>query len=478
MAGTAGSLKPKCPICVTAMCQSRQFTCPGCQFVCCKICMRTYVLNSLEPSCMNTDCRRVFSIEILLEQLPDNFRSQYKDHLANIELEKERQRLPDMIAKADNALKLRRLENKISKAKAVVSTLEMDRNFLLANTANNQDPEETRRVFMKKCASETCNGFLTSNYKCRLCEKTTCLHCGVIWESADHQCLQANIDTVNLLKSDTKNCPKCAVPIFRSSGCPQMFCVRCHTAFDWTSLKIINGPIHNPHYFEIMQALALTNQTGAQQPIGLDVPCDIQTQDNLRQLFSARTMFLKGNPSFNSSIQRSLMHLLMYSLPEFMPVERIEQQKNKFRLAFLLSNSVIDEETGEQFPKFDEEQWLYRIKLQQSELLRTKSNHDILQTYLFTMGDLLLKLNSQDPDVRPQDVYNEMNTLRKLVNRSLAKNCKSLGVIRRKVVNHVRAVPMDFPRESTRRGTDCWNLDLITVANRKTGSKSNPLFAS
>jgi len=469
MAGTAGSQKQKCPICVATMCPSRQFICPGCQFICCKICMRTYVLNSLEPSCMNTDCRRVFSIEILLEQLPDNFRSQYKDHLANIELEKERQRLPDMIAKADNALKLRRLEHKISKAKAVVSNLEMDKNILLIN--NNQDPEDTRRAFMKKCASETCNGFLSSNYKCRLCEKTTCLHCGVIRESEDHQCLQANIDTVTLLKSDTKNCPKCAVPIFRSSGCPQMFCVRCHTAFDWTSLKIINGPIHNPHYFEIMHALAQTTQTAGQQPIGQDLPCDIQTQDNLRQIFSARTVFLQGSSSFNSSIQRSLMHLLMYSLPEFMPVERIEHQKNKYRLAFLLSNSVIDDETGEQFPKFDEEEWLYRIKLQQSELLRTKSNHDILQTYLFAMGDLLLKLNSPDPELRPQDVYDEMNTLRKLVNRSLAKNCKSLGVMRRKVVNRVRPITMDFPRSSSRRGIDCWNLDLITVASKQAGKR-------
>ena len=43
-----------------------------------------------------------------------------------------------------------------------------------------------------------------------------------------------------------------AIPIFKISGCNQMFCTNCHVVFDWNTLKIDTGNVHNAHYFDWM----------------------------------------------------------------------------------------------------------------------------------------------------------------------------------------------------------------------------------
>ena len=413
----------ECPVCVGSVCRTRQFTCPGCNYKCCKTCIKSYILNSLEPSCVNPDCRRVFPVEILLEQLPSGFRAQYRDHLANLQLEQERQFLPEFAEVAERNIKLKRINSKIEKCRALLDSLNLERNQILLHS----NDSKTRRQFNKKCASETCNGFLSSAYKCQICEKTTCMDCNVLRET-DHQCRQEDIDTVRLLKSDTKNCPKCAVPIYRSSGCPQMFCVQCHTAFDWNTLRIIDGPIHNPHYFEIQQALA---QDGARVERRVDMPCDEGTQARLIRIFARDNNYRRGNVDKNYAIQRSLLHMMEYSLREFTPELRLQNNRELYRVQFLMSDAVFNEETGEKCQTFTVEDWLRKLKLQQAEIMRTKGNHDILNTYLHTMGDIMLKLH--DNLILPETTYSEMEVLRKIVNKALAKNCYSLGLVRRKI---------------------------------------------
>lgn len=60
-------------------------------------------------------------------------------------------------------------------------------------------------------------------------------------------CNRETYETCKLITKDSKPCPKCKNYINRWTGCDQMFCVICHTCFDWQTLAIMNPlSVHNP----------------------------------------------------------------------------------------------------------------------------------------------------------------------------------------------------------------------------------------
>ena len=113
--------------------------------------------------------------------------------------------------------------------------------------------EDVKKVIIK-CPDINCDGFL-NNYKCIICLKTTCGKCLSIHDKRfgeeynDYGCKLIDIETLKLIRSDSKNCPSCGVVIYRTQGCNQMWCTCCHTGFSWKTGKIETN-IHNPHYFE------------------------------------------------------------------------------------------------------------------------------------------------------------------------------------------------------------------------------------
>ena len=108
------------------------------------------------------------------------------------------------------------------------------------------------------CFKQNCKGFIDEFYKCIVCNFTLCLKCNeMILEIDHHICLDDDINTYNLIKKDSKACPKCKIFIQKISGCNQMFCTNCNTKYNWKTGNIINsGYFHNPHYIE-----ALNNNT-------------------------------------------------------------------------------------------------------------------------------------------------------------------------------------------------------------------------
>jgi hypothetical protein len=142
-------------------------------------------------------------------------------------------------------------------------------------TAANASPIPVPK-FIRSCVNESCNGFLNEDWFCTLCNHSTCKECNCLIKKGSplegsvsttvlplegsvsttleqHTCNPDDVASAKLINTDTKPCPTCKTGIYRISGCNQMWCIQCHTAFDWTTGKI-ETYIHNPHYYEWMRA--------------------------------------------------------------------------------------------------------------------------------------------------------------------------------------------------------------------------------
>ena len=145
--------------------------------------------------------------------------------------------------------------------------------------------EETKQfksaLYGKKCTMNDCRGFLQNNNSCSECGHFVCNNClmdiGVVNKEDEnrntiekikkiHNCDPNVVETIKLLKKETKSCPQCEIPIYKIDGCDQMWCTQCKVAFSWKTGQIVkdNDYIHNPHYFEWMRK---HNRTIARNPL-------------------------------------------------------------------------------------------------------------------------------------------------------------------------------------------------------------------
>ena len=120
---------------------------------------------------------------------------------------------------------------------------------------NDTGPSKNKSKFIHKCPDKDCKGFVSSAYKCGLCNKFTCSKCLEIkddTQDAEHICNEDSIKSAEIIKKNTKACPKCGTRIFKINGCDQMWCTSCNTAFNWATGAIYasKANFHNPHYIE------------------------------------------------------------------------------------------------------------------------------------------------------------------------------------------------------------------------------------
>ena len=81
---------------------------------------------------------------------------------------------------------------------------------------------------------------------------------------------QKNINQQEFVKKETKQCPSCHIPIYKISGCDQMWCTVCKVAFSWRTGARVNGVVHNPHFYQWQR----DNNNGEAPRVAGDNPCE------------------------------------------------------------------------------------------------------------------------------------------------------------------------------------------------------------
>lgn len=334
-------MNQECPICVLKYNKTTRLgiTCPDpqCSFTCCRECIKTYIVTEKnDPKCMS--CSKNFTRMFLQNNFTQQWiKNEFKQTRGNVLFERQQSLIPETMPWVKAETDARKIEKNVEEINAQIRAL----NTRMVSLNNERDgaleairhlrygniPQKEQKKFIVRCPE--CPAFLEKNWKCSACGIKVCKHCrekivipdgfdpsqnidNVViildhddeYEPADnvpiHRCNPDSVAATQMIKNDTKPCPKCGNPIHKIEGCDQMFDPHCGTAFSWKTGQIFTGVIHNPHYFEWQRQNGSVARTPGDVPCG-GVPTIADITDslgwlpsihNFKSAFSAKSAYV------------------------------------------------------------------------------------------------------------------------------------------------------------------------------------------
>jgi len=277
--------------------------------------------------------------------------------------------------------------------------------------------KKERREFMMRCSAEDCRGFLSTAYKCGVCDKKTCSECLEVLGEGEHTCKPEAVETATAIKKETRACPKCGVRIFKIDGCDQMWCTvsGCGTAFSWNTGAIVSGRVHNPHYYEWLRR---TGGGAAPREVG-DIPCG-----GLPDAW-ALTNSLNMNNYVENTV-RLIVYEIHRNLLEFQ--DRLRHYPNQ-------PPALYNKEINVRYlmNATTETEWMTALEHAEAKFNRKKEIGQILQTLVIAAADIMRDMYNQSivPDNitfgswLEGDVLPSLESLRAYTNESFKKLSES-----------------------------------------------------
>jgi hypothetical protein len=275
--------KEVCPICADNYTPilRRKIVCKYCSKDACTKCIEQYLLGRIEDAhCIH--CRVNYNDSVLKEICTKTYLQQtYFRHRQEILINRERASLPALQTIAKNERVNREFTNRIRQAREEMNAIrhekahhilhvnrlssamrikaqqgesyekeqeeynrviEVDHRFrgrirekkaeinqLITEQWRSQhadkpkeEEDAERKKFIRRCMKAGCQGFLSTAWKCGICEHYSCSKCFTVKgpeHDSPHTCLKEDLETAELIRSDSKPCPKCGEFINKSSGC-------------------------------------------------------------------------------------------------------------------------------------------------------------------------------------------------------------------------------------------------------------------
>ena len=483
-----------CSVCAEKFTSSvrTKISCNYCSYNACKTCVTRYLLSQVvDAHCMN--CRTGWNREFLDTNLSKSFvKGAWRDHKKKMYMNREKAFLPNFQKFAAAKKRIKEIEPLRTKTLEKYLNIENEKGALLQKIAtnnsilanNNVKPTDelyikhqedisklpdlfnkyTRRyiknvrcinewqeqwniyqgvdsnknvekkVFIMKCVKEGCRGFLSQAYKCELCLTYVCKDCMLVKKEKNdetHVCKKEDVDSVALIRKETKPCPKCGIRISKIDGCDMMWCTGdgCATAFSWNTGKIESGVIHNPHYYEWQRR----NNNGVIPRNPGDVPCGADAFPTYAYMSNIFRRIGLTNPHMTliSNIHRSLLDIQEYRIALY-TTRRDPMIFKENHVEFLLGNIT-------------EEKWVQAIFMKELNAEKKQAVLAVLQTFLAAGQDLFrritpildIMLNKKlvnpkyvviQEDFKPiDDILAELEILRNYINECLVKTGENVS---------------------------------------------------
>lgn len=432
---------PSCSICAEyyTTVVRKKVECNSCHKEVCSKCIEKYMMSNLEdPHCLH--CRSGWNRAFLTTFLTAAFLNKtYYAYRQTVLLNREKSFLPQYQVAAEREVKIRSLEREDAAVKERYNLIERKRNeelyaiskerTLLWRKIDNvrMGREETASAgttvrtvvatkFIRRCPATGCNGFLSSAWKCGICNHWACPDCFEVKgleRDVAHTCTADALATAALIRKDTKPCPSCGEMISKIDGCDQMFCTSCHKPFSWISGQAITkGAIHNPHYYQWIA------KGGAGAPANRGfVPCG--GFPNPYHLQSAIHTSSTENRKKLLSLLRQCIHM-----------NEVERHRYERHL-----DPINNEELGVQFllKTKSEDDWKAALGRREKDRQKCNEIRDILDAFdgaaidLFRRFDTTVQYPRKECETLVLSVIEELEALRKFIFQSMTEVSRSFN---------------------------------------------------
>lgn len=281
------------------------------------------------------------------------------------------------------------------------------------------------RRFIRKCPVEECKGFLSSGWKCGLCDTKACSKCHIpLVRDTEHTCDPDALATAELIVSESKPCPGCSINITKIDGCNQMWCTQCNTAWDWVSGRI-ETRIHNPHYFEYLRTRNLEQRNPLEVQCGREL--DAYFCNSFYRILDRLNWEEYTSMSMIRMITR-LSHIIRYDLPSFVD-DGDTPDTTVLRIAYL--RNVINEDVFKRRVQMRHKRHSKRQEVKDIIVMYTQLAVEIIYRFKDTLSR---SVSDGEPITDDSSYFEEMNGLRKYTNECF----QSVGTTYKSVSSRIK----------------------------------------